>query len=52
MDPSADQITLVTTKVGIDATRSLTKPKENFERIRIPSEEKTDTDDYVEKHLS
>jgi len=30
LDPSADQISLITTKVGIDATRSLLKPKENL----------------------
>jgi 2,5-furandicarboxylate decarboxylase 1 len=30
LDPSPDQISLTTTKVGIDATRSLLKPKQIF----------------------
>jgi 3-polyprenyl-4-hydroxybenzoate decarboxylase len=30
----------LTTKVGIDATRPLNKPKEKFERAEIPSNEK------------
>jgi len=37
LDPSADQRTLLTTKMGIDATRTLTKPSHHFERARIPS---------------
>lgn len=47
LDPSADQITLSTTKVGIDATIPLSKPKQNFERIRIPGEENVKLDDYI-----
>jgi UbiD family decarboxylase len=37
LDPSADQETGLTTKVGVDATCPLTKPKEKFERAEIPS---------------
>jgi len=41
LDPSADQETGLTTKVGVDATRPLTKPKEKFELARIPLSKKT-----------
>jgi UbiD family decarboxylase len=37
LDPSADQETGLTTKLGIDATRSLTKPRERFEEAKIPT---------------
>lgn len=37
LDPSADQETGLTTKLGIDATRPLTKPQEKFERAKIPT---------------
>jgi len=40
LDPSADQETGLTTKVGVDATRPLTKPKEKFEQASIPSSKK------------
>lgn len=36
LDPSADQQNGTTTKVGIDATRSFSKPLEKFVRARIP----------------
>jgi UbiD family decarboxylase len=36
LDSSADQETGLTTKMGIDATRPFNKPKEKFERARIP----------------
>jgi len=41
LDPSADQKTGLTTKVGIDATQPLAGPKENFERAEIPTNKKT-----------
>lgn len=41
LDPSADQETGLTSKVGIDATRPLAKPKENFERAKIPVGKRT-----------
>ncbi len=40
LDPSADQTTGLTTKVGIDATRPLGKPLEKFERAKIPLNKK------------
>jgi UbiD family decarboxylase len=36
LDASADQETGLTSKMGLDATRPFTKPKEKFERARIP----------------
>jgi UbiD family decarboxylase len=38
LDASGDQKLNLTTKVGIDATRSLLKPREKFEKARIPIE--------------
>jgi UbiD family decarboxylase len=40
LDPSSDQLNLLTTKVGIDATATLLKPKERFELAKIPGENK------------
>jgi 2,5-furandicarboxylate decarboxylase 1 len=40
LDPSADQETGLTTKVGVDATRPLNKPREKFELARIPTNKK------------
>lgn len=37
LDPSADQVNLLTTKVGIDATKTLRKPSIGFEKAKIPS---------------
>jgi len=37
LDPSADQETGSTTKLGIDATRPLAKPKEKFMRAETPT---------------
>jgi UbiD family decarboxylase len=37
LDSSADQETGLTSKMGIDATKSFAKPKEKFERAKIPS---------------
>jgi len=37
LDSSANQETGLTSKMGLDATRPLTKPKEKFERARIPA---------------
>jgi 2,5-furandicarboxylate decarboxylase 1 len=36
LDPSANQETGFTSKMGIDATRPFTRPKEKFDRARIP----------------
>lgn len=38
LDPSADQHTLLTSKLGVDATRPLDKNPELFKRARIPVE--------------
>lgn len=40
LDPSADQETGLTTKLGVDATRPLSKPREKFERAEIPMNER------------
>ncbi len=37
LDSSANQDTGLTSKMGMDATRPLTKPREKFERARIPT---------------
>ncbi|MDH5482598.1 MAG: UbiD family decarboxylase [Candidatus Bathyarchaeota archaeon] len=39
LDSSADQETGLTTKVGVDATRPFSRPKEKFERAKIPVNE-------------
>jgi len=36
LDPSADQERVLTSKVGFDATRPLSKSREKFERAKIP----------------
>jgi len=41
LDPSADQETGLTAKLGIDATRPLTKPKEKFMPAKIPASKRT-----------
>lgn len=43
LDSSADQETGLTTKMGIDATRPLTKPEEKFERAKIPAGKNIET---------
>lgn len=40
LDPTSDQELELGCKVGIDATRPLTKPREKFERARIPVSER------------
>jgi len=40
LDPTADQETGLTTKVGVDATRPLNKPREKFELAKIPTSKK------------
>jgi len=42
LDSSADQETGLTTKMGVDATRPLTKPKEKFERAKIPASKRAE----------
>jgi len=47
LDPSSDQENLLTTKVGIDATISVLKPKDKFEVAKIPGDDKIKLDDYL-----
>ena len=47
LDPSSDQEKLLTTKVGIDATATIFKPKERFEIAKIPGQEKIQLSDYL-----
>jgi UbiD family decarboxylase len=42
LDSSADQETGSTTKVGVDATRPFAKPREKFERAKIPVTKRTE----------
>ena len=46
LDPSSDQKKLQTAKMGIDATRSLTKRPEGFEIAKIPKLEKIKLEKY------
>lgn len=48
LDPSSDQVNLLTTKLGIDATASLLKPSERFEIARIPREKDISIEDYLQ----
>jgi UbiD family decarboxylase len=43
LDSSANQETGLTTKMGVDATRPFAKPKEKFERAKIPSNKHAET---------
>jgi 2,5-furandicarboxylate decarboxylase 1 len=47
LDPSSDQINLITTKIGIDATATLLKSKDRFEIAKIPREEEIKLADYL-----
>ena len=46
LDPSSDQKRLKTAKLGIDATKSMSKRKEGFEIAKIPTQEKIFLKDY------
>jgi UbiD family decarboxylase len=47
LDPSSDQKNLLTAKLGIDATRPLSKRPEGFEIAKIPNEDKISLMDYL-----
>ncbi|MGY5141674.1 MAG: UbiD family decarboxylase [Nitrosopumilus sp.] len=47
LDPSSDQKNLQTAKMGIDATRSLSKRPEGFELAKIPKMDKTSLEKYL-----
>jgi UbiD family decarboxylase len=46
LDPSSDQVNLLTTKMGIDATATLLKPKDRFEVATIPGQEEIKLSKY------
>ena len=46
LDPSSDQKKLKTAKLGIDATRSLSKRPEGFELAKIPNIDKFKLEKY------
>jgi UbiD family decarboxylase len=50
LDSSADQETGLTSKMGLDATRPYTKPKEKFERAKIPVDK--EIEELVQKFLA
>lgn len=47
LDPSSDQKNLLTAKLGIDATRPLSKRAEGFEIAKIPNEDKFSLKNYL-----
>ncbi len=47
LDPSADQVTRKTCKVGIDATISLDVPKDGFLKSKIPMRDELRVEDYL-----
>lgn len=47
LDPSSDQKNLLTAKLGIDATRPLSKRAEGFEIAKIPNEDKISLKNYL-----
>ena len=51
LDPSSDQERLRTAKMGVDATRPLSKRSEGFELAKIPGIEKMGEDGYLDKDL-
>jgi 2,5-furandicarboxylate decarboxylase 1 len=52
LDPSSDQVNLLTTKLGIDATATLLKVKERFEIAKIPGEDNLKLSDYISEQFS
>jgi len=46
LDPSSDQKNLLTTKMGIDATKPFSKPADGFEIAKIPGLEKISLSKY------
>ena len=47
LDPSADQVTRKTCKVGVDATIPLSSPRDGFVKAIIPGQEDVVADDYL-----
>jgi len=47
LDPSSDQKNLLTTKMGLDATKSFSKRSEGFEIAKIPKIDKISLKNYL-----
>ncbi len=47
LDPSSDQKNLLTTKMGVDATKSFSKRAEGFEIAKIPGEKNISLRNYL-----
>jgi UbiD family decarboxylase len=47
LDPSSDQKNLLTAKLGVDATRPISKRSEGFEIAKIPNESKISLQNYL-----
>jgi len=47
LDPSSDQKNLLTAKLGVDATRPMSKRPEGFEIAKIPNQNKISLKDYL-----
>lgn len=47
LDPSSDQKNLLTTKMGVDATKSFLKNKEGFDIAKIPKQDKMSIKKYL-----
>jgi len=48
LDPSADQVTRITCKAGVDATIPFNKEREKFVRAKIPGEDELKLEDYIQ----
>ena len=51
LDPSSDQKNLLTTKLGVDATRPFSKSKDVFDVAKIPKEKNISLKKYLNKKL-
>ena len=51
LDPSSDQKNLLTTKLGVDATRPSSKSKDAFDVAKIPKEKNISLKKYLHKKL-
>ncbi|RLF98711.1 MAG: UbiD family decarboxylase [Thaumarchaeota archaeon] len=47
LDPSADQVTRITCKAGVDATIPFDKDREKFIKAKIPGEDELKLEDYI-----
>jgi len=51
LDPSGDQNLELTTKMGIDATRTLTKPEESFKKVVLSEPHKRRAETLLKKYM-